>query len=249
MLDMSWIGEIAADGRQTKDVQWQQIQRAENRLYSDRERKRQYAWEATAVQRRVADARAAGVHPLLALGAAVGGGPLLTMDAARGASGGGGPGGGTVDPDSRALAQQTLAESKSRENLNNAQAADIVKKLKDASDDAVVIGRANPQQDQGQPLPLYDTKNPELAEAYKALKKYERYPGEFSLVEGPGGISLHKNSYGQAQNRENIQGESSDYTVGPIIGFRDYIDTMKFNLFRYYGRPRDGHERGYYDDD
>lgn len=148
----SWIGgmidNIAQDARQTKSVQFDMWKSNKERDYFTSDRGANWLREDTAIARRVADARAAGVHPLFALGAQIQPSPAQYIPAGGGISGGGG--GASMDiPDAMSVEthRAALGESAARTRLMNAQADDLVAQSAKASQEARDRQNANVQQD------------------------------------------------------------------------------------------------------
>lgn len=149
----SWIGgmidNIAQDARQTKSMQYDQLSWIRNRKASKRDRDLIFQREDTAIQRRVADAEAAGVHPLFALGASVGTSPVMAIGGGSSAGQSQGGGSGMDIPDRMAIESHRagLEESAARVRLYDAQAADFVAQAAKASRIGRDLQNANVQQD------------------------------------------------------------------------------------------------------
>lgn len=140
-----WLGDmianIAQDARQTKAVQYDMWTRNKERDYFTADRALNFGREDTAIQRRVADAQAAGVHPLFALGASVGGQGAYFVSG--GSSAAQSPGGAGMDiPSAMDIEAHNAAmrESGARADMYTAQAAEASARARQAQS-------ANVQQD------------------------------------------------------------------------------------------------------
>lgn len=196
-----------------------------DRVAASKDRKEEMYLDATAIQRRVQDARAAGVHPLYALGAQVNspvlsvGTPSSAVDSvARGAAE---IGDAISERSARAKLESqndqaheaNLAESAARRRLLEAQADDYVMRTVLASEEARAIQRANAQQD--------IVKVPAQAKEYETPASSagrKQFPGPFR----PDGSSWRTSPTAQAQQMEDEYGEVTDFTYGPYRALNDW---------------------------
>lgn len=146
----SMIDNIAQDVRQDKAMRWDWFQDIRHRKWGKRDRDLTFAREDSRIQRLVADAQAAGVHPLFALGAQLGGvssGMIMPGGSSAGQSGSAGGGGGPPDRMDIETHQAALEESRARTELLKAQTMDFVAQSQAASQNSRAVQGANSQQD------------------------------------------------------------------------------------------------------
>lgn len=249
MMDLGWIGDIVqsvqAQNAQDKNLvnQWASWDLA-SRAVRHGERR-----EDNAIQRRVADARAAGIHPLFALGANVQNNAAVPLfDSAPVFNETPGRGLGTAltkilskKDDELHDAQVDLLRSQAEYYRSRADGDDFVSGSAVSSGLARGAQRANSQQDQGEPVKIYDMplhSKEQFGRDIEAWKKATGRKGDYDVVEGPFGYTLHKRSRGKAQEHEDVYGEMSDFIVGPPMYLKDTMETKDYEAFRKTGRER-----------
>ncbi len=185
------------------------------------DKKRARSREDNKIQRTVADARAAGIHPLFALGSAAG----------QSSSGSTGSGAGDAIRDIRRLAKDKArgtrqggldrtakAESEARARLDNARASEIEQQLEN-SKNARLAQESNYRQD--------TLKTPREAVRTFPLESqgFVGPPKPFMSV-GPGGIRKRNPMYSTAQENEDLHGEF----VGEFYTILNELDAMFRNM-------------------
>lgn len=229
---MSWLGSmidnIAQDARQTKAVQYDQLSWIRNRKTFKRDRDVNFAREDSAIQRRVEDARKAGVHPLFALGGAVGSSPAFFMGGGSTAaqSSGGGTGGGPPDAMEVETHKAAMRESSARAAVYEKQAEreDFALQAEKASLAARLVQRSNVNQDV--------IKVPSQQKEY-SIPPDASSPHRLFKKKGEG---WRTSATAQAQNMEDEYGEISDWTYGPARALHDwYWYNEGWRMFNPYG--------------
>jgi len=148
---MSGMFQMIGDSIESnKNLHFQRASQLQDRAHFKRDRDVAFAREDSAIQRRIADARAAGVHPLYALGASGLSSPTFQMSpqtALRSTEDLGSSMGKMFDKQSAETHAAALRESKARAGLMEAQANDITQSQLKNSQAARGAQAANVQQD------------------------------------------------------------------------------------------------------
>lgn len=203
---MSWldsmIDNIAQDARQTKAVQYDQLSWIRNRKVFKRDRDVNFAREDSAIQRRIADARSAGVHPLFALGGSVQSSPAFFMGGGSTAaqSPGGGGGGGIPDAMEVEAHKAAMRESAAR--------AAVYEKQAEREDFALSAERASA-----------------LARAKQASNSQQDV---LLLPPGPP-VSQQNFNVGPSANAQRVQDEYGDVVEWIYGAARLLMDTLVYN--------------------